>query len=181
MTERNNLTALMRRRSKTERMVMTAMFAAIICVATMVIHIPSPLGGYANLGDTVVLLSAFLLGPVHGAVAAGIGSMLADIFLGFTQYAPATLAIKGGMALLAGWLFVRLTAAVNTAPRRVTASLLAGFVAELLMVAGYYLFALVFLRHEGAALLTIPPNVIQGLVGMAGATGLLLALPDRLL
>ena len=41
---------------RTRMMVMTAVFAALACVATMVIKVPSPTGGYMNLGDTVVLL-----------------------------------------------------------------------------------------------------------------------------
>ena len=82
-------------------MVMTALLAALACVATLVIRIPSPTGGYMNLGDTVVLLSAYLLGPAWGAVAAGLGSALADLFSGYTAYVPATLLIKALMAAAA--------------------------------------------------------------------------------
>ena len=46
---------------RTRLLVMTALFAALGCAATMVVKIPSPTGGYMNLGDTVVLLGAFLL------------------------------------------------------------------------------------------------------------------------
>ena len=55
---------------------MTALFMALCCVATMVIQIPSPTQGYVNLGDCVVLLSGWLLGPWYGIAAAGIGSAL---------------------------------------------------------------------------------------------------------
>ena len=37
------------------KLVLAAMFAALGCVATMVIQIPAP-AGYVNLGDAVVLL-----------------------------------------------------------------------------------------------------------------------------
>ena len=43
-------------KSKTQSMVMAAMLAALTCAATMVIKIPSPLHGYINLGDCIVLL-----------------------------------------------------------------------------------------------------------------------------
>ena len=46
---------------QTRALVMTALLAALSCVATLVIRIPSPTGGYMNLGDTVVLLGAYLL------------------------------------------------------------------------------------------------------------------------
>ena len=62
-----------------KKIVLAAMFAALACVATMVINIPIPAtGGYINLGDCIVILSGWLLGGAYGAAAGGIGSMLAD-------------------------------------------------------------------------------------------------------
>ena len=91
--------------SKIKKMVLTALLAALTCVATMIIQIPSPMNGYVNLGDCFVLLSGWLLGPWLGFAASGIGSMLADIFLGYTHYAPGTLVIKGVVALVAALLY----------------------------------------------------------------------------
>ena len=45
---------------RTRMVVMAAAFAALACVATMVVKVPSPTGGYMNLGDTVVLLAQLL-------------------------------------------------------------------------------------------------------------------------
>lgn len=87
--------------NKTRKIVLAAMLAALCCVATMIIKIPSPLKGYLNLGDCIVLLSGFMLSPVYGFLAAGIGSALADIFSGYVIYAPATFIIKGIMTLIA--------------------------------------------------------------------------------
>ncbi|MFR4087958.1 MAG: ECF transporter S component [Dysosmobacter sp.] len=86
---------------RTRMVVMAAAFAALACVATMVVKVPSPTGGYMNLGDTVVLLGGYLLGPAWGALAGSIGPALADVLLGSPIYAPATLVIKAGMAALA--------------------------------------------------------------------------------
>lgn len=58
------------KQTKLRTLILAAMFAALTCVATMIIHIPSPIGGYFNLGDCMVLLSAFVLGPVWGTAAA---------------------------------------------------------------------------------------------------------------
>ena len=60
--------------SKTKKLVMAALLAALCCVATMIIKIPSPLKGYLNLGDCVVLLAGWLLSPLYGFLAAGAGS-----------------------------------------------------------------------------------------------------------
>ena len=39
----------------------------------MIIKIPSPLKGYLNLGDCVVLLAGWMLPPTYGFLAAGLG------------------------------------------------------------------------------------------------------------
>ena len=88
------------KQTKLRTLILAAMFAALTCVATMIIHIPSPIGGYFNLGDCMVLLSAFVLGPVWGTAAGGIGSALADVICGYFVYAPGTLVIKALMARL---------------------------------------------------------------------------------
>ena len=83
-----------------QNLVIAALFAAIICVATFVVKIPSPAtNGYLNLGDCFVLLAGFLLNPLYAVLAAGIGSALADVLAGYAQYAPATFIIKALMAL----------------------------------------------------------------------------------
>lgn len=46
---------------------MTAVCMALTCIATMLIQIPIPLG-YAHLGDSVILITAYLFGPVVGAL-----------------------------------------------------------------------------------------------------------------
>ena len=71
--------------AKVGRLVMTGLFMAMTCVATMVLVVPSPSGGYMNLGDAIVLLGAFLLGPVYGGLAGGIGAAIADLLAGYTH------------------------------------------------------------------------------------------------
>ena len=70
--------------NKTLKLVVAALFAALTTVATMFIQIPT-LKGYIHLGDCFVILSGILLGPVYGACAAGIGSMLADVLTGYVD------------------------------------------------------------------------------------------------
>ena len=82
--------------SKTKKIVVTALMAAMVCVATMLIKIPSPMKGYLNIGDCTVLLCGWLLAPGYGFIAAGLGSALADIFSGYITYAPATFVMHLG-------------------------------------------------------------------------------------
>jgi uncharacterized membrane protein len=83
----------------------TGVFTALVCVATIsfTVYVPST-KGYFNIGETMVYITALLFGPLVGAFAGGVGSMLADIFLGYYYYAPATLVIKASEGLLVGFL-----------------------------------------------------------------------------
>ena len=59
-----------------KKLVLAALMAALTYVATSIVQIPSPMQGFVNLGDCIVLLSGWILGPWWGAAAGGIGSML---------------------------------------------------------------------------------------------------------
>lgn len=140
---------------------MAALLAALTCVATMIIKIPSPLKGYLNLGDCVVLLAGWMLSPTYGFLAAGLGSALADTFSGYVTYVPATFVIKGLMALIAFYGFKLLHSKLGNISSRI----ISGIVAELVMVAGYFIFE-GFLYGFGPSLVNIPANVIQGIAGL---------------
>lgn len=148
-------------KTTTKKIVITSLLAALICVATMIIKIPSPLNGYINLGDSIVLLSAWLLPPGYGFLAGGIGSALADVFSGYTVYAPATFIIKGLLSLTAYYIYILLSKKIKDLPSRI----LSGIVAEIVMILGYYVFE-GFMYGFSPSLVNIPPNAIQGTVGV---------------
>lgn len=148
-------------KTTTQKIIFSSMLAALICVATMVIKIPSPPNGYINLGDCIVLLSGWLLSPVYGFFAAGLGSALADLFSGYAAYAPATFLIKGLMALIA-------CGGVKLFQKRVDkqfSRIISGVTAELFMIAGYWLFE-GFLYGFISSAVNIPANGLQGLAGL---------------
>ncbi len=156
------------RHSNLKKLVMAAMFAALTTVMTMVIQVPSPTQGFLNLGDCSVLLSAWVLGPLYGGAAAGIGSMLADILSSYTNYAPGTLVIKFAMGAAAGFLFHALKG--RTPARKLTAQLVSAVVAEAIMVLGYFGYCAVFLSYGLAAAVDIPGNLVQAAFGLITAT-----------
>lgn len=158
------------------KLVFSALLAALTCVGTIVIQIPSPMNGYVNLGDCFVLLSAWLLGPAAGTAAAGIGSALADVITGYAYYAPGTLVIKGAMALAAALLF-RGIAGSTASPGRVLSARCAGaLTAEVIMVLGYFGYAALLLGRGLGAAASIPGNLVQGVFGVAGSLILIQAL-----
>lgn len=143
------------------KITMSAMLAALICVATMFFMVPLPGHGYANLGDCFVIVAGMFLGPVYGFAAAAVGSALSDLFLGYAVYAPATFVIKGLMALAAYGLYRRLT---NKNLKSVPAAVISAVTAELIMIAGYFVFEIP-LYGLGAAAADIAGNAVQGTVG----------------
>lgn len=144
------------------------MLAALCCVATMIIKIPSPLKGYLNLGDCVVLLSGWFLSPMYAFLSAGIGSALADVFSGYVTYAPATFIIKGVMAIIAYYCFKGITGKLGNTPSRI----IGGIIAELVMILGYFVFEGA-LYGFGPSVVNIPANGVQGVAGLI--LGILLA------
>lgn len=145
--------------------------AALTAVATMIIRIPTPTQGYIHLGDGMVLICGILLGPGLGALAAGIGSMMADLIGGYMAWVPGTFAIKALTALLGGWLYHRMAGkGMNT----ITRVVLCGIPAEIIMVLGYFVYEVgmevVMGSSMGAAaaavVLGVPMNIVQGIAGI---------------
>ena len=155
----------------TKKIVFAALLAALACVATMIIKIPTPLGGCIHVGDAVVVLAGFLLGPVWGALAAGLGSGLADVISGYVLYAPGTFVIKAVVALLAGWII-----GTKLIKNEFAKALVAGIIGGVVMVGGYMLYEAVFMGFGVGAAANIPMNCIQGAFGAVAGAALYIAL-----
>ena len=187
----------------TKQLILAALMAAFTCIATMIIKIPTPTFGYIHLGDSLVLLCGIVFGPFIGGLAAGIGSMLSDIFSGYASWAPATFLIKALTAGIMGFLFRRLKHTLRVSQYdtllwsgrimyKISAHgnsicvIIGGLAGETIMVIGYFLYetALAAFASGGftkAALYAgavssatgIPFNIVQGVVGIVIALALL--------
>lgn len=156
---------------KLQKLAVSALLTAIVCVATFVVKIPSPAtNGYFNLGDCFVLLSGWLLGPVYGALAAGLGSALADILSGYAQYALPTFVIKALMAVTAFFI----VKALNKKP--LIGKIIGGIAAETVMVLGYFGYEAAILGYGLAAAGSIFSNVMQGIVGIIAGVAVTIAI-----
>ena len=145
-----------------KKLILAALFAALSCVATMSIRIPTPgTSGYIHPGDAIVILSGIILGPVWGFLAGGIGSALSDLIGGYFVYVPITFGIKGLVALAAGLLYQKV--GKNQKSRYIAVIL--GGVADIILVAGGYFVCEFFIYGAGAAA-SIPANIIQGVGGL---------------
>jgi len=158
--------------NRTKKIVFSALMAALTTAATMVIHIPSAFSGYIHLGDGMVLLSGMLLGPMAGAAAGGIGSMMADLLSGYAFYAPATLIIKALAAFSGGYLYKHLPSRGPARGFRVLPFLAAGVVCSAVVTGGYFIFELAVYSWP-AAISNVPFNLVQNLFSLIAAGVLL--------
>ena len=150
--------------SNLKKIVMTALFAALACVATMSIRIPTPgTGGYIHPGDAIVILSGVVLGPSYGLLAAGIGSAMSDLLGGYFVYVPITFVIKGLIALVAGLIYEKIG---KTQKSRYIAVILGGIADIILVAGGYFLCESTFLGYGPGAIASVPANIIQGIGGL---------------
>ena len=74
--------------------------SALVAVGTLIIRIPNPMGGYFNVGDVMIFVTALTFNPLVSGIAGGLGSSLADL-IGFPLFVIPTLIIKGFEGLLA--------------------------------------------------------------------------------
>lgn len=154
------------KRISTFKIVITALFSALICVATMLVQIPIPAtGGYANLGDGIILICAFLMHPLYAIIAAGLGSFLADILAGYISYAFGTLVIKACVALIASMLYRKICTA-NSASKKLAGMAISAIAAEIFMILGYFAYEAVCLGLGLGAVGAIIGNIGQGIVGV---------------
>ena len=164
--------------SNLKKLVIAALFAALACVATMSIRIPTPgTGGYIHPGDAIVILCGVVLGPVWGLLAAGIGSAMADLIGGYFIYVPITFVIKGVVAFAAGTIYKK----YGKTKKSRYISVIFGGVCDIGFVAGGYFLCEAVLYGAAGAAASVPANIIQGVSGLIIGVILypiLLAVPD---
>lgn len=120
-----------------KKLVMNGLMIALVILATYFTRIPTPLpGGYFNLGDSVIMLAAILLGPVSGLIAGAVGSAVADLMAGAFLFAPITFVVKGLEGLAVGLLTAQIRKTGALKHGRLIAGVFAGAV---IMVLGYFL------------------------------------------
>ena len=149
------------------KIVLGAVFAALVCVVTVLFTLPIPAtSGYFNLGESIVYIAALTFGPFVGSIAGG-GAAIADLLLAFYPFVPGTLAIKVLEGLVVGSLNGRLKQGTSSATLRATVSIIIG---GGIMIIGYFIYEQIVLGYPMAlALAEVPFNVVQVVIGLAVA------------
>lgn len=146
----------MTRKSMIKQLTITALFTAVIFVATSFIKFPIALG-YIHLGDVFIMLASFMLPPFYAVISAVVGSVLADLLAGFAIYMPITFLAKGLMALIASLFFYKKTTLLKY--------ILGSVLSSIAMVVCYFIFE-GFVYGWAPAVANLPMQFVQPAVAI---------------
>ncbi|MBO5136005.1 MAG: ECF transporter S component [Clostridia bacterium] len=128
----------------TKRITKISIFMAMSIALTFFPKILTPTG-YIHLGDSIIILSAFFLGPVDAMLVGGIGHAMADIISVYAIYAIPTLLIKG----LFGYAIGKIKNKYISMPLGI-----------LIVITGYFIFESIYFSIE-AGLFSILTSFVQ--------------------
>lgn len=146
----------------------TAVFAALICAATMVIKYDGT-GGYYHAGDSFIYLAAVCLPFPYAPIAGALGGSLADLFSGYAIYILPTFIIK---------FLIALSFTNKTQDILCKRNFLALFIGGTITVTGYYVAELIIQKGNlVVAAATIYGNIAQAAVSSAIFVALAYSVP----
>jgi len=138
------------------RIATLAICTALVCVFTLIVRIPTT-RGYLNLCDVAICFISFTLGPVSAFVSGGLGTAIADVAGGYSQWAPVTFVCHGVEGLVAALVLRGNSGKAGKA--------LASIAVIVCVAGGYFLLSGIFLTGFDVALTEIPGNIMQSAVG----------------
>lgn len=154
-------------------LVRASVFAALIFCATFFIKIPIPgSGGYVHPGDTLIYMAALFLPWPYAAAAAAIGAGLSDLAAGYAIYAPWTVVLKALMAC---------AVAFTAGKKNTLRLLLAGVLAGLINIVGYYIAEWVITGNFFTPIASLPFNLIQSCFAVAAFIIIIKFIPKKLI
>ncbi|MFJ7735627.1 ECF transporter S component [Lysinibacillus sp. NPDC097287] len=151
-------------RTKTFDLVITAILAALVFVATMFINLKLPFGqgGLIHLGTAMLFITAILFGPKKGALAGAIGMGLFDIVGGWLIWAPTTIISRA----LQGFIVGKIAWSIGHRGDHIGLNILGAVVSMPVMIAVYYIGQAIMFKSWIAPMASIPGDVIQNVVGL---------------
>ncbi|MDD3027736.1 MAG: ECF transporter S component [Erysipelotrichaceae bacterium] len=140
---------------KTKDLSLSALFIALIIIATAFIHVPSGLAnGYIHFGDSMIFLAIMFIPNYRGVFVGGLGSMLSDVVAGYAFFAPLTFVVKMLMGLV---FFLVIRKNPENRMQRITGFVFAGIV----LVSGYFIGEYFMYNSVAIPLTEVLGNTVQ--------------------
>lgn len=150
-------------------LVISSIFSALVFITTSLTMIRTPFAifkeAYFHAGDSIIFLSAWLLGCPYAIFIASIGSLFADLYLGSPHYMIATFFIKGIMGAIAGIFLYNNNS--NKSKTNLSKTILGLSLSVIWMALSYYGYEVFVLGINYLANLpNLFVNFAQGIVGV---------------
>lgn len=143
----------MNKDKKTKNLVLSALFAAMVCLTTAYLfHIPTVNGGYIHLGDTFIYLASCILPMPYAMIAAALGAGMADMLSGAMIWIIPTVIIKPILVTFFTAKYEKFLCTKN---------IIAVFLAGITGVLGYYIASVIITGNFLAPLATLVMDFIQ--------------------
>lgn len=155
----------MKKKINTKNIALTGVLMALVILSILWIKIPTGYG-YIHIADSFILLSG-ITGPFMAFLVGGVGAMVSDFLVGYPVYAPWSLVVHGLQAIVMALLLKRVSDVTL-----VKFFILGLSVTFIFVVLGYALAEAVISGTLGAAVGTIPLNVVQAISGAVIGTAL---------
>ena len=136
-------------------------------IALCAFGVPVP-GGHLYLNDVVICTAALLLDAPAAFLVGGVGAMIGDMLF----YPPpmfVSLVTHGLQAVVISLLFHALTDGSHSSRRAKVSALAATLVGAVIMVAGYTLGKIYVYSTFEYAMIKLPYEIAQALLGVAGS------------
>lgn len=152
--------------NKTKFISEISVLTSLTIVITLVLIIPLPSNsGYLNLSDALIMIASNVTSPLGGFIVGALSGGICDLVAGYGAYIPFTIFIKGIEGYLAGYLFKKLN--------NKTLKYLSLFICGLLMGILYFIPDFIY-YGVSVALLNLPLNILQGILGATIASLIIL-------
>lgn len=157
--------------------VLSAMFIAIVFIATYAVQIPLPgiaTGGLIHLGNVALFTISVVFGKKYGAVSGAFGMALFDLLSPWFIWAPGTFIIRGIMGYMVGAIANSGKEAKPSMIRIIAAMI----VSSVWMIAGYFGYNLILYQNPPAAIASMPGDLIQIGAGIVLSIPIILTLNE---
>lgn len=143
----------------------SGLLIALVFIATRFINIRLPLastGGLVHLGNTMLFISAIVFGKKKGAVAGAFGMGLFDLLSDWAIWAPFTFVVRGVM----GYIIGSIAWSDNKKGNNMITNIAGIAISGVWMIFGYYITEMILYGNHTKALLSIPGNITQIVIGL---------------
>ncbi len=153
------------------RVVFTGVFAALVFVSNYIsVPIPVAIGDVSRIhfGNIFCLFSGFMLGPIGGGLAAGIGSGLYDLTNpAYVASAPFTFAFKFLLAAVCGWIAHSKGANAENQGRNIAAAVSGSIVYMVLYLGKSFVQGILLGSEMGAVLTALATKLVTSSINAA--------------